>query len=248
MLWQCLGGAVALPLYYAAHLPWATAGRPARVADASQAGALPWSYALGALAPTLAGMGTTWRGAGSRTDATHQLILGFWQPDPLWVAGLQALLSALAAASARRPGRGGATRRRRTHASFWARSSYLLAAATSALAHLYVAGRLLARRDGPAVSFVRMYVPFLRTGPAGVGHAVLIYGPWLFLQYDFVIIALSSLSWAYCLLTAGAAPVVQSKPRAFTLLLVGAVTLGPGATVSLALCYREGMLAEYRGS
>ena len=93
-----------------------------------------------------------------------------------------------------------------------------------------------------------MYVPFLRTGPAGVGHDVLIYGPWLFLQYDLIVIALSSLSWAYCLLAAGASPLVRPKHRVFILLLIGTVILGPGATVSLALCYREGILTEYRRS
>jgi hypothetical protein len=199
--------------------------------------AIPWSFALGAVIPAIIGMGTTWFGSGSRTDATHQLILGLWQPDPLWVSSVQGAVSGLIAA----PQQGRDSKARSASAFFWVRFSYLLAATSSALGHLYVMGRILMSDNSTIVGFVRMYVPFLFSGPSGVGDDVLVYGPWLFLQYDLIIISLSSLSWVYCLLTRGAG---QSKPMSATslilLLTIGALTIGPGATVSIALWHREG--------
>ncbi|KAK1979455.1 hypothetical protein LZ30DRAFT_596881 [Colletotrichum cereale] len=249
LLWQCFGGAVSLPLYFAVHLPWAMSGDAVRVHDAEQALAVPWSFSLGAILPAVVGMGTTWLGPGSRSHATHQLILGLWQPDPLWVSGIQSTVTR--ALSVVRPGRGhgpgSGPRARAANAFFWVRFSYLLASFTSGLGHLYVMGRIIASTDRTAVGFVRMYVPFLFSGPSGVGEDVFVYGPWLFLQYDLIIISSSSLSWAYFLLTGSgnlAEPV--SSRRALLSLLIGVWVIGPGATVSLALWYRESTLAGHR--
>ncbi|KAL0929728.1 uncharacterized protein CTRU02_215371 [Colletotrichum truncatum] len=254
ILWQCFGAAIALPLYFAAHLPWAMNGRAARVRDVAQAAAVPWSFSIGAILPAVVGMGTTWLGADSRTDATHQLILGLWQPDPVWVSGVQAVVSMII--SAVRPGRGrgqksksssGPSRRdQAVDAYLWVRFSYLLAAVMSGAGHLYVMGRIFTSNEKNTVAFIRMYVPFLFSGPSGVGENVLVYGPWLFLQYDLIIISLSSLSWVYYLLTSRGDRVPPvSACRCFLLLSFGALTIGPGATVSIALWYRESTLAEY---
>ncbi|KAI0104692.1 hypothetical protein GGR51DRAFT_572643 [Nemania sp. FL0031] len=51
ILWQCFGAAIALPLYFAIHLPWATSSRISPVHDDMQALAIPWSFLLGAVLP-----------------------------------------------------------------------------------------------------------------------------------------------------------------------------------------------------
>ena len=124
------------------------------------------------------------------------------------------------------------------------RASYLLAAVSSALGHLYVVGRIVSS-DNEAVNLVRMYVPFPFTGPAGTETNIFVRGPWLFLQYDLIIISLSSLSWAFLLL--GQTPRGQRLSRKILgqIILAGSLTIGPGATVSLALFVREGQLPEH---
>ena len=74
----------------------------------------------------------------------------------------------------------------------------------------------------------------------------LVSGPWLFLQYDLIIIALSSLSWAYVLVK----DLVHDIPLATIaiplILAAFGLVLGPGTTVSLTLFWREGVLQQER--
>jgi hypothetical protein len=132
-----------------------------------------------------------------------------------------------------------ASKKTRSHA--WIQGSYLLAAASSALGHLYTVGRVLMSAD-PETNFWRMYIPFpgFFSGPSGASD-ILVRGPWLFLQYDLIIISLSSLSWAYCLLLHH---VEMSKVRLALAMLLGALTVGPGATVSLSLFVRQSSLLQ----
>ncbi|TQV96356.1 hypothetical protein IF1G_04939 [Cordyceps javanica] len=247
LLWQCLGAAISLPLYYMMHLQWARSGDISRVRSSAEASAIPWSYCLGALMPAAIAMGTTWLGSQSRDSDTHQLLLGLFQLDPVWVSVLQAgvpmLMAVIWPDSDAKFGR--KRRKYSGNAYFWVRSSYLLAATASGLGHLYVMIRVITSADKDSVGFVRMYVPFPFRGPAGVGGDVFVYGPWLFLQYDFIVISLSSLSWVYFLLTAPRPSNARgiSARILIVCLFLGSIIFGPGATVSVALWYRESILA-----
>lgn len=74
----------------------------------------------------------------------------------------------------------------------------------------------------------------------------LVDGPWLFLQYDLIIIALSSISWAFLLVRQLLGPREMSTVRLALVFLLGHVVIGPGATVSLALYWREVKLEQNR--
>ncbi|RYP71304.1 hypothetical protein DL771_004881 [Monosporascus sp. 5C6A] len=235
ILWQCFGAAISLPLYYACHLLWVTETEVYRVRNLNKARAIPFSFLIGAIIPALIGMAPTWNGPDSRSVVAHQTILAIWQPDPIWVAWIQMGLQNM---TRWLRGQTGPDVRKPTHNSFlWIRGSYVLAAVSSAVGHLYAVGRVLTSND-QNTNFVRMYVPFPFTGPAGVPD-ILIRGPWLFLQYDLIIIGLSSISWAFILLARTPAGQRPSKPMLVLLMLAGYVTIGPGATVSLALYARE---------
>lgn len=232
LLWQAFGGAIALPLYYYHHLRWvgATADRlcPTELASAR---ALPLSFSLGALLPTIIGMLPTWY---PRSNELHQTVLAAWQPDPVWVSVIQSALVVVFQT----------TERSTTTAVWWVRFSYLMAAASSASGHLYTASSLLLSTD-PALGFVRVYVPFLFSGPRGAQER-LANGPWLFLQYDLIIISLSSLSWAYLLVDRLVAKQASIRKLLPVMFLVGGVVLGAGAVVSLALFWREAELQRKR--
>lgn len=118
-----------------------------------------------------------------------------------------------------------------------------MAAASSATGHLY-AMLMVISADDPLLSFGRMYIPHFYGGHAGL-DGKLLTGPWLFLQYDLIIIAVSSLSWAYILT---ARFLESGAPRLYLLclFLLGGLVLGPGATVSVALYWREDKLYELR--
>lgn len=189
--------------------------------------------------PTLIGMSPTWTTHNSRSPSFHQNILFAWQADPVWVSLLLITLSTVAA-------RTGSERERsddRKRVRRWINVSYLLAFFWSLSGHVYVFHRVLTTSDTKAVNFVRMYVPFLSSGPSDAGANVLVWGPWLFLQYDLIIISLSSLSWAYILLiSVGPKPAQWQRVSLGLGMLAASVTFGPGAIVSLALITREEML------
>lgn len=234
-MWQAFGGAIALPLYYYHHLRWVsvTADR-LHTTDLASARALPLSFFLGALLPAIVGMLPTWY---PRSDEVHQIVLAAWQPDPVWVSVTQVVLVRVFQ-----------TRERSNDAAaaWWVRFSYLMAAVSSASGHLYSAGSLLLSTD-PALDFIQVYCPMLFAGPRGAQER-LANGPWLFLQYDLIIISLSSLSWAYILVDCQLEK--QSNMRKFLpiVILISGLILGTGAVVSLALFWREGELQRKRDS
>ena len=202
---------------------------------------LPLSFILGAVVPAVVGMAPTWFGPELRSAEMHQILLAAWQPDPIWVSWT---LQAAAYAGTHFIGRSAGTPEDRRKAYWWVRVSYLLAAILSALGHLYVVSRIISSY-GETVNFTRMYVPFPITGPAGTASNIFARGPWLFLQYDFLIISLSSLSWAYLLLRQTAWAQRFSRGILGLIMFVGTVTIGPGASVSLALFVRESQLHEH---
>ena len=173
-----------------------------------------------------------------RTARSHQTVLAAWQPDPLWVSVLQ--MSAVAFLS-RYPS---VSRKNEEKAVWWCLASYSVAALSSAAGHVYAIG-VMALTSDPMLSMKRIYVPYLFTGPHGP-LSMLASGTWLFLQYDLIIIALSSLSWAYVLVSR----LIPTKSRVGNVLplvlLAGGLILGPGATVSLALFWRESELKRRR--
>ncbi len=241
LLWQCFGGAISLPLFFAVHVDWTAQTKIARATRLEQARVLPFSFLAGVVFPTVVGMGLTWLGPGARTARHQQLILAAWQPSPIWMSWM---LQTGVYVGTWLFGRGVNPLRDRRKAHQWVLASYSLAAVFSALGHCYVVFRII-NSACESTNFVRMYVPFAFAGPAGTEGNILARGSWLFLQYDLIIISLSSLMW------------VTLRPYSFPwdqrvsggilglVVLTGNVMLGPGATVSLVLLARESILAEY---
>lgn len=236
MIWQIFGAAISLPLYFARHLDWLnnTSVQPQAVSEATSQ-ALPFSFAFGAIVPAIIGMLPAWIEPSIRSSRRQQNILAAWQPDPLWVSMIQWLLIYILP---RHTTKDVSKPLRRVQTCF------LLATTSSAVGHLYVKTVILT--SGNSVHrLTRMYVPFLSSGPPNTTD-ILIRGPWLFLQYDLIIISLSSLSWAYLLIRRLGFDTTPSRFNLVVYLLLGTLTIGPGATVSLALFWREGHLQRLR--
>ncbi|KAI3326288.1 hypothetical protein HD806DRAFT_520913 [Xylariaceae sp. AK1471] len=240
-LWQVLGGAISLPLYYAYHILWVDSAEILRVRDQNVAEALPFSFLLGAIFPAILGCAPTWDGPGSRSPEVHQNYLAFFQVDPLWVTLIQTILTKvfrwLRSSKVADPGRAP----RRAHK--WTQASYLLAAASSAIGHVYSAAKLYTSTD-ERTNLVRIRVPYPPGGPTGGLPDLLARSPFLFLQFDITIFDIASLVWAFLLLSR-----MPDRPRISDLTLafmmsIGYLTIGAGATVSLALYIREGLLPE----
>lgn len=225
-----------MPLYYLNHHDWLSEQRQP-VPQVSLAAALttPLSFSVGAALPAVIGMLPTWM---PRSATTHQNVLAAWQLDPVWVCILQYIglnLFTMILQPTKEDG---------YLSSFWVRISYLMAAAFSTVGHVYAVVSIALSSD-PALSLLRTYVPLLHSEPSGVGNRLL-SGPRLFLQFDLIIISLSSLSWAYIILRnllVGQASIRRLLP---IMLVMGGVVLGPGATVSLALLWRENLLQQLR--
>ncbi|KXJ87199.1 hypothetical protein Micbo1qcDRAFT_124939 [Microdochium bolleyi] len=238
LLWQCFGAAIALPLYFYNHLHWLGHSQNTQgssvlaTTTAASAAAIPISFIIGAVAPAIIGMLPTWL---PRASQAHQMVLAFWQPDPVWVSITQAVFTALFAHIL--------IARGRSEASRWIRASYALAAVSSATGHSYATYKALWSGE-PGVSWWRMYVPKDLTGIRE--GTTLVDGPWLFLQYDLIIIALSSISWAFLLVKQLLGAREVSTVRLALVFLLGHVIIGPGATVSLALYWRERKLEQNR--
>ena len=241
LLWQCFGAAISLPLFYSLHLEWNRRASITRAEDVETARFLPLGFVLGAVVPVVVGMAPTWLGPGVRTAEAHQVILAAWQLDPVWVSWI---LQGTVFAGTWFIGRSADAPEDRRKAYWWVCFSFLLAALLSALGHIYVVSGIISshRED---TSFTRMYVPFPFVGPMETEENILVRGPWLFLQYDFIIISSSSLSWAYLLLRHSLLGQRSSQAILVLTLVAGTITVGPGATVSLALLVRESQLSEY---
>ncbi|KAJ5918462.1 hypothetical protein N7466_010454 [Penicillium verhagenii] len=239
LLWQAAGAAISLPLFYYHHLKWISNVGAHKVGapDSTSADVLSLSFLLGAVAPAVIGMLPTW---GPREDIRHQKILAAWQPDPVWVSIFQVIFIAIL--SQARRGNIDAHLNRRRGVYF----VYGLAALSSAIGHLY-ASIVIYRSSDLELTWSRIYIPNLFHGPPDA-TTLLAKGPWLFLQYDLIIIALSSLSWAY--VVACRSSDRQSSVRLFLpfLLFIGQVVLGAGATVSLVLLWRETVMARKEDS
>lgn len=224
-----------------------------RVRDADAAKALPFSFLLGAIAPAVVALAPTWQGPDARSATVHQTYLALFQVNPLWVASIQAILT-LAFRRMRLSGGGGgaagpglaatmtAADIRTAHR--WARSSYLVAAGSSSMGHVYTAARAWVSTDKDANLF-RMRVPSPPYGPAGGNSQLLARGTFLYLQFDVIIFDVACLVWAFLLLSRGGAAQARlgiSKAALALAFLTGWIVIGAGGTVSLALFLREGLL------
>jgi hypothetical protein len=194
--------------------------------------AIPFSFLLGAICPAVVGMLPTWLGPAHRSARQHQIVLAAWQPDPLWVSSIYALLSSFGALTGQRD------ERSVRDSYLWNRASYALAAVCSAVGHLLTVAKMLSSYADPRLGFTRMYIPFVFTGPAEATE-ILMRGPWLFLQYDLIIIVLSSVSWAFLLCNSALELKGLQQVKLGVCMIVGTVAIGPGATVSLVLLARE---------
>lgn len=173
-----------------------------------------------------------------RSPETHQFILALWQPDPAWVSAIQT--AGVLYFGIWRPSRANSSLGKGIS---WVRFSYILGTAVSATGHIYVLYKLATSED--SLSAVRrLYVPNILTG--FTPDLKLVDGPWLFLQFDLIIIALSSLSWAYILVSRLYFGKTVANVFLLAEFLVGFLLLGAGATVSLALLWREDELQRYR--
>ncbi|KAK1142960.1 hypothetical protein N8T08_007201 [Aspergillus melleus] len=232
LLWQALGGAVAWPIYFFYHIRWFNSRQgQLRPLSLPSAQALPFSFLLGAVLPTVIGMLPTWY---PRSPHVHQSLLAAWQPDPVWVAVIQTFFTKLFSAP-----------ENASQAVWWTRASLLLSAVACTIGHSHTLWMVITSSD-ERLSFSRMYIPHLVNGPQDA-TVRLASGPWLFLQYDLIIYSLASVSWAYILVSRLVTPGALSRLVVLPILfIVGSVILGPGATVSLALFWREGTVSVSR--
>ncbi|KAK4240604.1 hypothetical protein C8A03DRAFT_31310 [Achaetomium macrosporum] len=240
VLWQLFGAAIILPLYYVIHLRWASQNTLPQLSNVDRARALTPAFLLGVVAPTAVVMAPTWV---PRSAEAHQTIVTLFLLSPFWVSGIvmaatrvSAWFSSLSSSTTARRNKGAAT--------WWVKAVHLQTALVSAAAHLYVMYRVFFDPTDPEkVDLARMYVPVPPNGPAGLTDAIT-SGSWLFLQFDHIIISLSSLSWALLLLEKTPLGPHLGKAALVLVLLIAALLVGPGATVSLALYFREPHLRE----
>jgi hypothetical protein len=173
----------------------------------------------------------------------QQKIIAFFQPSPIFVALIMTLVTRTSAYLSLERSLGPKDQKDKSRASQWVQGSYLIAAAVSIVGHLYVFSRVFTAADHDLVSITRMYSPFPFAGPAVVTE-VLVRGPWLFLQWDNIIISLASSLWALVLLKQSASIRETSTGAVILAFVLGSVALGSGAAVALALYRREGHLPQ----
>ncbi|KAH6844704.1 hypothetical protein B0I37DRAFT_433233 [Chaetomium sp. MPI-CAGE-AT-0009] len=217
VLWQLFGAAMILPLYFGIHLKWASREPLQKVTDVDRARALTPGFLLGVVVPTAIVMAPTWV---PRSAEVHQTIVAVFMLSPFWVSGITI---AATKASAWFSGFSSSPRRNKTH--------------------LYVMYRVSFPANPEVVNLTRMYLPLPPNGPIGVTDNIT-SGSWLFLQFDHIFISLSSLSWALLLLEKTPLQAQFGRGGLVSVLLVSALLIGPGATVSMALYFREGYLVE----
>ncbi|KAK3291019.1 uncharacterized protein B0H64DRAFT_411154 [Chaetomium fimeti] len=225
-----------LPLYFGIHLQWASREPLQKVTDVHRARALTPGFLLGVVVPTTIVMLPTWV---ARSAESHQTIVAIFMLSPFWVSGITI---AATKASAWLSGLSSSTRRNKAAATWWVKAVHLQTAAVSAAAHLYVMYRVFFPTNPEVLNLTRMYLPLPPNGPIGVTDNIT-SGSWLFLQFDHIFISLSSLSWALLLLEKTPLAARFGRGGLVLLLLVSALLIGPGATVSMALYFREGHLA-----
>jgi hypothetical protein len=198
------------------------------------ASALPSALILGGYIPALAMLSAP---LFPRSPGTHQKIVALVQLSPVLVTLLQYLIAGLLPNEISRKAQHlHAGRKTLPPYALALRQAYLLAAFISVTGHLYVLQRIF-RSPG---LFQSIYIPAANQTVMTSGTDLMLQGALLFLQYDFIIINLSSLLWAYFLLEQTAAFSVQNFGG---VVLINAI-LGPGAMVTGLLWWNEGLAIE----
>lgn len=204
------------------------------------------AFFVGAVVPMLVLMAPTWLGPDARSTITQQTVIAIFQPTPLYFSCIMKVVAHFAPSFSTNGGGGGGgggLGKKRNQARSWLRGTYLIAAILAGLGHLYVITRIITAQDAQKVSLVRMYIPFPFGGPAAVS-STLVWGPWLFLQWDNIVITLASLLWASILLSQMGLMRKSNRGKMFLLSTAVSVVFGPGTAVTLALYVRESYLEE----
>lgn len=244
LLWNGFGAGFILPLYYftqSAHTP-------------EKLGTLPINHAK-SLFPTtiitliLPAIFTLLPPLVNRSPSTQQTISALFQISPLAAVLLQHSLARLLRTAVfpkekEKEGEKGEEKQKQNQADKpYICRTYLTSALFTSLSHVYVLTTALTTTQ-PQASFTRIYLPrSARVAPAA--KDTIFQGALLFLQYDWVLINVSSGLWLYTILrphlflTSG-----LRRAVAFLGTLAGFVLLGPGAVVSLGLWWREGCARE----
>jgi hypothetical protein len=141
----------------------------------------------------------------------------------------------------------------------WIVASLILAGTFAAAVHFYIVVGAFLTRDRDA-SWTRLFVPAYGFGdpigalPEGIGlpmeYMALIENLHLFSQWDWVVVALTSILYSHLLLScqdgAGKTTVTRRKSpveaQELVYLTIATVILGPGAAGSFALAIREGRI------
>ncbi|KAH9209738.1 hypothetical protein DL95DRAFT_449187 [Leptodontidium sp. 2 PMI_412] len=236
---QTFGAAIVLPIYYIIHLEWSSKSIVWKVTSLDRARALTPAFLLGVVAPTAIIMAPTWMGPDYRSAEYHQTLVAIFMLSPIWVTVIQEVAT-IASGWLRK---GSSPVDAKARATWWIRAVFLETCVVSAAGHLYPAYKIMTTGDPEHINLTRLYLPSPFTNPSGIND-VLVIGSWLFLQFDHIIISLSSLSWALVLLRRTKLGEQFATSTMIFSLLVGSVLIGPGATVSASLYFREGLLGS----
>jgi hypothetical protein len=214
------GAAIILPLYYMVQLQFKPAEHYINLWDAAP---LPAAFVIGAVLPGLAMVSSAFL---PRSALTHQKILALVQASPLIIRMIQTAGAGLY------PIRSLDIRRRRTAALPSVRRALIYSAILSSAAHLTVLAHIVL---GYA-SFTSIYVPNSAAATAAPAATKIMEGAKYFLQWDLIGITLSTALWCYYLIAEFSD---MSTAQVALRLVAGNLILGPGATTSMVLSWRE---------
>ena len=241
LLWNGFGAAIIIPIYCYLHLRSQPAKRDSAL-PLNEAKALVATTVLGSLLPLILMLPPFL----NCKIETQQAFTALFQLTPVIFVSLHYIAARCIAFFSKNESYSDAGRP-------FVHQAWVFTGVCSATAHGYVLMMSLFSQNS-ATTFSRVYIP----SPANVNLSAsnrLTEGGQLFLQYDFIIISLTCILYAYLLLEQQAKTLMSSvsavheRPgleRYTTLLLVGLVTflLGPGAVVSFAFALREDTLSK----
>lgn len=232
LLWNMFGAAFILSLYLYFHtriINTSSMSNPAL--PIARARALSPTMALAAYPPALIMLF-----ASRFSDiSTSQVIIAIFQFSPLIVAATMYSISALYP--------GGSSTKNTNDESSYVHLSYAISGLVSAGAHLFTMVITLLSNNR-ITRFGRVFVPSpsrVISGSIDNVHD----GALLFLQYDWIVINLSCALWAYSLIISHRAfSHWQAKVKMALAILLFTLTIGPSATVCIALWVRENKLRK----
>ncbi|RYP72906.1 hypothetical protein DL771_003944 [Monosporascus sp. 5C6A] len=255
LLYQTVGGAVVVPLFYVAYVAASrddTYHRSGRELRPGYARALLPATVLGYLVPTLAMFA---HGYWARNLHVTQALIAFWQPAPLLVDALlvafASVLPCFPSSSAPSSSSSSLTPMSRASAGAPPRNGdvphlkrlYLVAGLVSAAVHFGTLYACLSSSD-PQLSLRHVLVPRRATWRDGATPGL----HWIF-QWDWWGIVASSLLWCW-VVVADALRLLHGRENVAASRLVGvavgiaalALVAGPGTVIAAVWSWREGKL------